>query len=333
MRDGAPPRTLNINVWAGMADGSEVALEKMDEAFRRQADSARQTIEELILIAARISRYGVNMRLKPTSMLNLALHVFRTNPSVDNAVQQNRIASVADLNVLLSTIYSTPQMVDQYLNAVKHPRHKDREDATTFMVRCLTAYAHVAWYVQLPEVVAGIVHALPMALWLESAPSLHEELKALHEQPDLKRLGELYSRHDAQFRSLAQTYFDTGRRAHRLVSAGEKAGPPASSTSGTRVVREEADSRERGTRGREMRTRSHDRGRKRSPQSSSSSSVASKDKRARDDTKKKGGSSEPKCYACQAVGHIAPNCTDAKKKAEYEAKKKADGKAGAKGKQ
>lgn len=170
----AVPRKLLVDIFRGDDSGTEVSMDKVTEAAK--APVKWKTIEELMTICTRVSTYGRATRLKPTSMLNLAMVVFGPHPSVEAAMSANTITDMQSLNALLGSVYSHSDQVTRYLTTVTHPKHHDYEDIGTFMQRCLTAYVSVGWYVKLTDVVKGIIKALPLALWGNSAPSLKDAL-------------------------------------------------------------------------------------------------------------------------------------------------------------
>lgn len=306
------PRTVVVNIFGGNAQGIDLSLEKIDAHIKQPV--SEQTIDELMMVATRISRYGTAMNLRPASMLNLALAVFRSHPSVEVAANNNRVYSIASLNALLSTVFSDQALVFKYLERAVKPRHVDREDVDTFMVRCLTTYASVAWYLQLTDVVRGIVAALPLKMWETSAATLKDDLTGLAERPDLQQLGLIYARHPVPFASLANVYYDRAKRAHVLAGAREERRHDAERPAPQPPVRERNPER------------APDRKRAKSPKGRGDE----KPKNPRfDKAAAKGGvgaAAPPpnlKCYACGETGHIAPNCTNKAKKDAYDAQKKA----------
>ena len=306
------PHTLRVDIWAGDPNGSEVALDKVAEATKSPVKS--RTIDELMAICTRISLYGVSVRMKPSSMLNLAISVFRDHPSVKAALSGNAVSDMESLNQLLGRVYSTTTLVDKYLKDVISPKHYDYEDFNIFMQRCIAAFVSVSWYVKLSQVVVGIVKALPLNLWADSAPTLVDGLKAHLEHPNLEGIGELSLAHETQFSGLSEIVWDRQAGRHKAQPVGGNATlhQPRPVEGNREFVRDNSD------RGRGRFATNRDKGgknnRHREGQASTQRQVAVVPPKA----------SSVTCYACQQPGHRVPQCPDASAKAAYEKKRDSD---------
>lgn len=302
------PRSLNVEIWPGDPNGTDVALDKIAEAIKTPLKDF--TIEELIAVCNRISTYAESVSMKPASMLNLALTVFRAHPSVAAALLQNSIGTIRALNRLLERVYSTTDQVNKYLSNVRRPRHRNYEEFNIFMQRCIAAYVSVSWYVKLSEVVVGMVRALPLNIWGDTVPTLADALREQLERPDLQGIGKLCLEHEAQFSTLVETVWDASTRKHQLQHLG--ANPEATQPN-------EWDQDRDRRRGR--RTDDHSR-----RESRQKLGKRPREERLKPPVEREVTTAQPtgKCYACGKPGHHAPKCTDATAKATYEKKRNAE---------
>ena len=306
------PHTLHVSIWAGDPNGTEVALDKVAEATKSPVKL--RTIDELIAVCTRISIYGMSVGMKPSSMLNLAISVFRDHPSVKAALNGNAVSDMESLNQLLGRVYSTTTLVDKYLKDVVNPKHQDYEEFNTFMQRCIAVYVSVSWYVKLSQVVVGIVNALPLNLWVDSAPTLADGLKAHLEHPSLEGIGALFLAHETQFAGLAEIVWDRQAGRHRVQPIGGN-----TTFHQSRPVDHNRD-----------RVRDYsDRGRGRFSNDRDKGDRSKRHREEQPSTQRKVTVVPPKtnsvtCYACHQAGHRVPQCPDASAKAAYEKKRDAD---------
>ena len=334
-----PPRDLIVDIWPGRLNNSvDITMDRVDPAIKQQA--MHHDIAELFAITTRISNYGERMGLRPASMLNLAIHVFRTNVSVELAALHNRLSTITSLNEVLSLVFSTNDQVTRYVTRASRPRRYDREDAGTFLVRSLTCYVTVSWSVQLPDVLRGIVEALPLNLWEDVAPTLLDELRRLRDRPELSLLGKIYNRHVAHFRTLVEVEFDVTRRIHTMASrraqgpgrtrdGAAEAGHFRKVESGRRddydrqAPRKIESGRRDDVRGQGRRKAESGTGPGRDRRGHElKRTLPRTDRPASATVSLSVESKEPTCYACGEKGHIAPSCPNPTKKADYGAKRK-----------
>lgn len=322
-RNDRKPRNLRILIWKGAESGVHLTLDKIAEAVK--APLQTRSIEELMAVCARISNAGISSNFHPATMTNLALHVLREHPSIKAALSSNTISDIDSLNHQLALIYSDHDLMGQYLRSVTRPKHRNCEEFHVFMKRCLTAYVSVSWYAKLDEVIVGIVGALPLNLWEDTAPVLVNSLVEIKDKPDLLQLGKVYLEHETYFQGLTKVEWDNGTKKHRLLDLTPTLRPT------TRPDRD-ADRDQRRDPSNDRRDRdSGDRNRVTSGRTDRKSRTRSKSrpnpgKREREEPSRKpnvGSSDKPdvKCYACNKSGHIVPNCPDQVAKAAYDKKR------------